>query len=264
MAILKTGEHPIWFILTDSGPVHIESIEDAVSIMAFVPWPYAPHIRFLHKIEDSLVMAVNRYGFLKVKPDDKIEDVNQSLVLYRFPAADVFRENTVGGFINYDNKPTAVLYTDTRFLDTVTSPVLQRTWSFNMDSNTPFSVQIPVLQLFPENEGWNIDTLRYGNDGFYYFRAVKTSGLSPSVRMFRKSDLSNTASFGDEISHQAFFSSIIRYENIPHEILPPLPDGFIYALVEQVNGNIFAVWEEFQDYSIGAAGFMVIRINGNP
>jgi len=41
--------------------------------------------------------------------------------------------------------------------------------------------------------------------------------------------------------------------------LPALPEGFVYTGIAMVAGTVFASWEEQEDYSIGAAGFMVIK-----
>jgi hypothetical protein len=46
---------------------------------------------------------------------------------------------------------------------------------------------------------------------------------------------------------------------IRHFSLPPLPDGFCYTGIGMCGDTIFASWEEQEEYSIGAAGFMVIR-----
>ena len=43
--------------------------------------------------------------------------------------------------------------------------------------------------------------------------------------------------------------------------LPPLPESFIYTGIGLVGNTIFASWEEQEGYSIGAAGFMVVRCN---
>jgi hypothetical protein len=64
MAILQPGRNPLWFQLTDDGPVHIEAIEDAAFSAALVPWTLASHIRFLHETDNGVVMVVNRDGFL--------------------------------------------------------------------------------------------------------------------------------------------------------------------------------------------------------
>ena len=41
--------------------------------------------------------------------------------------------------------------------------------------------------------------------------------------------------------------------------LPALPKGFVYTGIAMVSGTVFASWEEQEGYSIGAAGFMVIK-----
>jgi len=41
--------------------------------------------------------------------------------------------------------------------------------------------------------------------------------------------------------------------------LPALPEGFVYTGIAMIAGAVFASWEEQEGYSIGAAGFMVIK-----
>jgi len=249
MAILQTGEYPLWFLLTDNGPVHIESIEDAVSVSALIPWPYALHVCYLHERDNALVMIVNRDGFLKIDPD------NSDLVLYRFSGGEIWRQYSSGGFVYYDDKPAALLYLDKRFADSGIQQPKPEIWSFNMESNILFPNQIPVLQYF-FNDGWEANTLRYGNDGLIYYRIMKRSEVSSSVRFFRTADLAQT---GEEISIEDFFNSVPKSIDISLSSLPDLPEGFFYTGVKYVGDSIFASWEEQEDYSIGAAGFMVIK-----
>jgi len=42
--------------------------------------------------------------------------------------------------------------------------------------------------------------------------------------------------------------------------LPPLPEGFVYTGVGLCGDTVFASWEEQEEYSIGAAGFMVMKL----
>jgi len=245
--ILQTGEHPIWFQLTEDGPVHIESIEDAVLSSAFVPWPYALHIRFLHQREDELVMVVNRGGFLKVTPNEKPVP---GIALYSF-VNDLMKQYSTGGFVFYEDEPAALLYLDDRFMDSDLPPPETVTWSFNMESNTPFPIEIPALQLL-EEDGWVADTLRTGSDGLTYYRVRSGS----SVRMFRTNDLTQV---GNEISVDVFFDLTQRQTNFPYSSLPDLPTGFFYTGIGFAGDSLFASWEEQQDYSIGAAGFMIIK-----
>ena len=250
-AILQTGEQPLWFQLTDGGPVLLESIEDAIFSAALVPWPLALHIRFFQEREGELVMAVNRYGFMKLSPGGGTE----GLTMYRF-GHDFWRQYTVGGFVFYDDKPAALLYLDDHFLDTSASLPALRTWTFNMDSNMPFPLEIPALEFFPVNQGWSADTLRLGYNGYWYYR-VRGSGSLPEIRMLRTDDLARA---GEEISAEEFFNSAPqKADTLNSSILPPLPEGFFYTGTGRVGGSLFVSWEEQADYNIGAAGFMVIK-----
>jgi len=256
MAILQTGEQPLWFQLTDDGPVLIDTIEDAAFTNALIPWPYALHICFLREVAGGAEMAVNRDGFLKAA----VNRTEQSLALYRFPGGDYWKLYTVGGFIYFGTSSVALLYLDNRFLDTDTALPVNRTWSYNMNSNIPYSVKIPVFSAFPAEEGWDIDTLRLADDGFYYYRAAKRGGASPIVRMFRAASLVETSdSKTEEISIEKFFNSAPRQKEFNHPSLPPLPEGFVYTGIARAGANLFASWEEQEDFSIGAAGFVVIK-----
>ena len=256
MAILQTGENPLWFQLTDDKPVHIGAIEDALKTSAFIPWPYAPHIRFLQKEKDDLLMVINRGGFLKIAPNEYADAERPELVVYYFSGGDLWRRYTTGGFVFFEEKPAALLYLDDRFIDTTLTKPRPQVWSFNMESNNLFPVEIPVFKLFPEEDGWSADTLRKGNDGLFYYRVAKRSGSSASVKMFRTDDLTRQ---GAEISIDIFYNSAPRKSEISHPSLPPLPKGFVYTDIGEAGDNIFASWEEQQDYSIGAAGFMLVK-----
>jgi len=264
IAILQTGEYPLWFRLTVDKPVHIGSIEEAVGTSAFTPWPYAPHIRFLQKENDALVMVINRCGFLKIAPNEnKTEALRQGadtdrkgFVMYHF-SGEMFRQQyTAGGFVFYENKPAALLYLEDRFMKINIPKPSPAVWSFNMESNNLFPIEIPVFKFFPEEEGWSADTLRKGNDGMFYYRTAKRSDSSASVKMFRTDNLTQ---IGTEISIDVFYNSFSRKEEISHPSLPSLPKSFVYTEIAEIEDSVFASWEEQHDYSIGAAGFMLIK-----
>jgi hypothetical protein len=265
-AILQTGEHPLWFQLTEEGPLLLESIEDAVYSSPLVPWPLARHIRFFHERQGAIVIAVNRDGFMRLTPHPN------GIAMYRFPGG-IFRQYTIGGFVFYNDRPAALLYLDDRFLDSDAPFPSPPAWTFNMESNTPFPIVIPALEYFSVEEGWKADTLRLGPDGFMYYRVINRSGQISSfdiadsedtrsvVRMLRTSDLSQ---IGEEVSVDVFFNSAPLRTGIPHFSLPPLPEGFVYTGIGRVQNSLFVSWEEQVDHSIGAAGFMMISININP
>jgi hypothetical protein len=251
-AILQPGEHPLWFRLTDDGPVHIEAIEDTAFSCALVPWPYALHVRFMAENKDEIIMTVNRYGFLKFNYNDAIVP---GFAMYRFSGGDFWRQYTVSGFLFHENNPAAILYLDSRFISTNLPLPQPRAWTFNMSSNNIFPLEIPALQQFPGEDGWGIDSLRLGSDGLFYYRAAKRRSSNPEIRMFRTGNLAHS---GEEISAEVFFNSAPQQGEISHPSLPPLPQGFVYTGIGQIGSSLFASWEEQQDFSIGAAGFVVI------
>jgi len=253
MAILQPGTQPLWFEVTEDGPIHITSIEDVASVYAFIPWPYAVHISSMEETKDGIIAVVNKDGFLKINLND---GKDSGLALYHFSGGHFWRPYTVGGFINYDNNPTALLYLDERFFSSDEPLPLHRTWSFNMNANVPFPLDIPVFQFFPADEGWDIDTLRLANDGLYYYRAARRSGASPLVRMFRADNLEK---LGEEIPIETFYNSAPRLNDHSHPALPVLPNGFIYTGVGRVGNALFASWEEQEDFSIAAAGFVILK-----
>jgi hypothetical protein len=253
LAILQTGEYPLWFQLTEKGPVLLESIEDARYSAALVPWPLALHIRFFLARGDELLMAINRDGFMKLAP---YSNTVTGLGLYRFSGNEFWRQYTVGGFVFFADNPVALLYLDTRFLDSGSPLPNPRTWTFSMESNTPFPLAIPALELFPADEGWDADSLRSGPDGLWYYR-VRKDEPAPEVRTLRTADL---AAPGEDVSLDDFQNSVLREPELPQSLsLPPLPEGFVYTWVGMAGDSLFASWEEQEDYNTGAAGFMVIK-----
>ena len=254
LAVLQPGEHPLWFQLTEEGPVLLESIEDACYSAALIPWPLALHIRFFLEKGDELFMAINRDGFMKLAP---YKGAVSGIGLYCFSGGEFWRQYTVGGFVFYDEKPAALLYLDDRFLDSGFPLPQPRTWTFNMESNTPFPVNIPALDFFPVEDGWDADTLLPGTDGFWYYRVSKRSGSRPEVRMLRTADL---AQAGENASLGDFQNSAPPQTELPeHLSLPPLPEGFFYTGTGRAGDSLFACWEEQEEFFIGAAGFVLIR-----
>jgi len=249
-AILQPGKYPIWFQLTEKGPVHISSIEDAIYSAAFIPWPFAYHVIFSIDWNGNLVILINRDGFMKFT-----QDGSSRIVMYHFSGGEYWKQYSAGGLAVHDDKPVALLYFDDRFLDSSAAVPLIRTWTFDMKSNIPFPLEIGVLKPFPAEEGWNVDTLRKASDGFWYFRAVKKTG-SPEIQLRRTADLSQA---GEPVSLGVFQNSAPRRQNISYSSLPDLPEGFFYTGTTFIGDNLFAFWEEQQDYSIGAAGFLVVK-----
>jgi hypothetical protein len=328
MAILQAGKYPLWFQLSAGKPVLLESIEDACFSAALVPWPLAPHIRFMLAQGKDLFMAVNGDGFMCLSPQG-----DGQVGLYRFSGGEFWRQYTIGAFVLFDEKPAALLYRDDRFFDSDAPLSAPRLWTFDLRSGGPKALTIPSLDAFAPENGWDVDTLRRGGDAYWYFRVVKKTAGQPEIRMLRSGDLAQegekvslgafqnaalpeplsaapsplremlTAVFGENncglaavVStefqttrtfaidrekaaifgfysnkpEKAFFLAVFPRGNalyvetgatvIRHFSLPSLPEGFVYTGIGLCGDTVFASWEEQDEYSIGAAGFMVIKL----
>jgi len=331
---LRAGEYPLWFQFAANGPVLIEAIEDACFSSALVPWPLAPHVRFMLAQGDTLLMAVNRDGFIRLVPQ---KDGYGYIGLYHFSGGEFWRQYTVGALLFFDEKPAALLYRDDRFLDSGAPLPFPRVWTFAPYAAESLPFVLPPLDAFNPQDGWDIDVLRRGGDGLWYFRAVKKNtdqpDFRPEIQMLRSDlvkgseqvslgafqnaalpeplsaapgplrdmlaavfaesgsglaavvspEFETTRSFAADREKSAvsgFYSG--RPENtfllaatpqgkalyaqtggnvIRHFSLPPLPEGFCYTGIGVCGDTIFASWEEQDEYSIGAAGFMVVKLD---
>jgi len=260
-AILKPGENPLWFLVTQDGPIHIGSldeisrgsIEDEIFFGGLIPWTHAIFISSMSDNNGEIIMTVNRDGFLKLKPEP------EEIALYYFPGGEIFNQHTVGGFVFFKDDPVALIYSDDRFLDSDSLSLFQPfygTWSFNMNSNIPFPVEIPALNFYPGSDNWIIDTLRKGDDDFFYYRAARRNNSRQEISMLRTANLSHA---GVVISLDLFQNSAPHKEEIFHTSLPALPENFYYTGICYIKDCIIASWEEQIDYSIGAAGFVLIE-----
>ena len=331
LAILQAGEYPLWFQFTDQGLVLIETIEDACYSAAFAPWPLAIHARFMLAHGEDLLMAVNRDGFIRLSPRE-----GGQTVLYRFSGGEFWQQYTVGACALLDTKPAALLYLDDRFFDSSAPLPSPRQWTFDPQTAGLIPFSLPLLDAFAPEDGWDIDALRRGGDGNWYFRAVRKTGGQPELRLFRSGDLGQESepvsrgafqnaalpeplssapgplrdmlaavlvesgcgsaavvspefpaarSFAADREKAAmlcFYSGIqagpgnaflvaatpqggaLYTESGALSVrgfsLPPLPEGFQYTGIGVCGDTLCASWEEQLEYSIGASGFMAIRL----
>jgi len=259
---LQPGEYPLWFQITEEGPVHIGtpgevshgSIEDADYSGGFIPWTHAVYITSMADNGDGIVMAVNRAGFIKLKQEPA------GIALYYFSGGEIFNQHTVGGFVFYGDDPVVLIYSDDRFLDSVSLSSFQPfygTWSFNMNSNIPFPVEVPAFKFYPQSDNWIIDTLRKGDDDFFYYRAARRNNSRQEINTLRTANLSHS---GVAVSLEVFHNSAPHKEIISHPSLPELPENFFYTGIIFTADSLAALWEEQIDFSIGAAGFVIIKL----
>jgi hypothetical protein len=197
LAIVKSGGTPLWFELGADGPVLIPGPAEA-SEEPFVPWPQARYTAGLAiDAEGRLIMAVNRDGFLAW------ETRQDGIGLYRISRKEAWDPYTAASLFMYRGTPAVLLYRDDFFLPDgaeTPDPPAVRVWglgaSFLEASFLKASflemkeTEIPAFAVLPQVEGWDLDVLSIGRDGFWYYRGIRREVPSPEIRYFRTRDLS--------------------------------------------------------------------------
>ncbi|MDR2245249.1 MAG: hypothetical protein LBE17_01030 [Treponema sp.] len=187
LALVRSGETPLWFELGMDGPVVIPG-PAAASEEPFAPWPQARHVAGLAVDgEGRLIMAVNRDGFLAW------ETREDQLGLYRVSRREDWDPYTAASLFMYRGMPAVLLYQDTFFpqegAETPAGPAV-RVWGLGAGLLEMEETEIPAFAALPQSEGWDVDTLAWGNDGFWYYRGVRQRVPGPEVWYFRTEDLS--------------------------------------------------------------------------
>ena len=332
-AVLQAGEYPLWFKFSGSGPQLIDNIEEAMFSAAFIPWPHAPHARFMLPQAGGLFMAVNRDGIIRFSPVR--QGGTDGTGMYRVSNGSFRQSYTVGAFVKPEAQsvPVALLYSDEWFTQEDLPPPLQRLWTFSPTSPAPVPLSLAALGAFAPEDGWNIDELRLAANGGWYFRAARresenllmlrtdslesegnqvslgefqnsarpqplsqapeplktalaavfaqsgygtASVISPDFQSYRLfSDDVNGSGEAQEETMSAFFmqdgfllavttdgeSFFVKPGNpgIRRFSLPALPEGFVYTGTGMAGDTVIATWEEQNGFSIGAAGFTVLK-----
>jgi hypothetical protein len=191
LALLQTGENPLWFELEWNGPSLIES-PAAAALAPNTPWPYARCITGILAWEGSLVMAVNRDGFFILCPAawSSWSDANTKstdLVLYR--AADTLWDNyTTESFFIWGDRPAALLYRNDFFSEPDALPLAHQVFVLDKSSAVPLPVSVPALEKL--SDGWEAEVLRRGSDGFWYYRMKEKNKTQNETAFFCAVDLS--------------------------------------------------------------------------
>jgi hypothetical protein len=346
--ILQTGEEPLWFELAEDGPRHIFSPGEA-ALSPFEPWPYARYISAMLARGQTLVMAVNRDGFLIAGPGEGA--AGDRTGIRRVADSAYWGNYTTGGLFLLGGSPAVLLYRNSFFSDPAGEPPDPAVWGLSPGESRPLGLEVSAFQAL-SGGGWELDGLRRGPDGFWYYRGILRDPARPGIRYFRSADLGQE---GEEVSLGAYRNSAlpeplrnappvlaetlgaifflagpenfsiaavispdfegIRYfapngagndENLielsgyyrtgvpgssggifdyaflilpdgrgvwgrsaaedPGDFasglfsLPPLPEGFVYTGLGQAGKALIAPWEERQEGSLGAAGFMAVHL----
>jgi hypothetical protein len=191
LAIIEAGEAPLWFELGADGPEQIPSPAEA-SLSPFTPWPLSRHIRGLLFRERRLIAGVNREGFLAGIPweGQAGPDRNaQRIALYRISDAPYWNNYSLDALFFIEGKAAALLYRDDFFLEPPETPPSPRVLTPQRGNPRPGGLEVPAFAGLPAEEGWDVDNLRRGRDGFWYYRGIRRGGSEPEIVYLRTPDL---------------------------------------------------------------------------
>lgn len=184
LAILKTGEHPLWFEFSDQGPQLIRSPAEAV-LTDYAPWP---HSRFCAGMLGSgmdLVLAINRDSFLIIRTEE-----SGNAVMYRAGSLGYWEPYTIASVFVYDEKPAVLLYRDDFFAPPAARAPAYQVMVLSKDHPMPIGVEVPAFNILSKEEGWEVNALRRGPDNRWYYRFVQTGRSQPETAYYRTTDLS--------------------------------------------------------------------------
>jgi len=255
IALLETGENPLWFELGPEGPIHIQSPETA-SFAPFLPWPHARFVVGILAWDDFLVMTINRDGFLVLGIAGEVPDNADKTraVLYRIAGNDLWYPYTIESFFIWRDRPAALLYRNDFFAEAYAPSPRPQVFVLDKSSPVPLGALVPALERFPPGENWEAELLRRGADGYWYYRMREKGSSQNQTAYFRARDLEGE---GEEISMAVWRDSAFPDEQeLYSNSLPVLPEGFVYTGMAVLGNIVLASWEERLDAGIGAAGFM--------
>jgi len=174
-AIIQAGPNPLWFELTGEGPLLIPSPEEA-ALNPFSPWPLTRHIRGILAWEERLVLGVNREGFLVLEGQLPSKEPGSlaGIELYRIDLSPSWENYSLGTLFFYKHSPAALIYRDDYFIENSFPPPRDRFWTLGPDGAGP--LELGAFSAFPSSAGWDLEVLRQGPDGLWYFRGMRKGG----------------------------------------------------------------------------------------
>lgn len=212
MAFLETGENPIWFELSEAGPVQIGSPASA-SLTPFTPWPHSRHITGIMLWEGFLVMAVNTDGFLVLGPaipsgitaasvaasaaTNAVGTFGQqtprltqtALRRVAAPEYEYWTPYTIGSFFLWRDQPAVLLYRNDFFTSLYPESPRLPVFALDKSISVPIGVEVPALKYFPPGINWEPETLWRGHSGYWYFRMREKGAFLNRTAYFRSRDL---------------------------------------------------------------------------
>jgi hypothetical protein len=223
LAIIQAGELPLWFELGPDGPERISTPAEA-SLVPFTPWPLVRHIRGLLIQDRRLIVGVNREGFLIGVPWGNAVDTN-SIALYRISDTAYWDDYSLDSLFFIEGQAVALLYRDDFFVEPSEKPPSPRVLTPEVGRSRPIGLEIPAFSGLPPEEGWDVEGLRRGQDGFWYYRGIRRDQAEPELVYLRTADLT----LPGEKSSAAALRQAVRaapLEEAPPALRPVLERGF--------------------------------------
>lgn len=186
LALLQTGENPLWFEYGEGGPLLIES-PSAASLTPYAPWPHARFTIGMQVWNGFLVMAVNRDGFTVIGRGRYSEEA----VLYRVTGGSFWDPYTAESFFCREGKPALLLYRNDFFSEIKAPPLRPQVYILDSYSPVPLGVSVPALEIVTEADGsvMEAELMRRGNDGFWYYRMKEKGKANAAIAYFTTHDL---------------------------------------------------------------------------
>lgn len=205
LARIKSGNNPLWFELgsegsSPEGPIRIPSPAEA-SLKPFTPWPLAKFITGIVIQDDRLTLAVNREGFLILLPEQ-----DRTIGLYRIADVPYWENYTIGSFFVFDGTPAVLLYRDDFFAEPTGAPPDPQVFVPIQGNAQPVGRTVPAFGALLPSQGWEVESLRQGQDGYWYYRGIQRSAAPPQSVYMRSSDLTLP---GEAVSVGAFRNSAL-------------------------------------------------------
>ncbi|MFP3043825.1 hypothetical protein LQZ19_18590 [Treponema primitia] len=186
LALLQSGENPLWFELGENGPTLIPSPEEAF-LSPFIPWPLSLRIAGILAREDRIILGINREGFLVFVPWTGME--NAGIALYRIDNSTYWKNYSVESLFFFNDTPAAMIYRNDYFIDTNIPPPSPRVWGLKPGVGIG-ELDIPAFADLPPEDGWDLEDLQEGPDERWYYRAIKKGGTVRGLGYFRTANLS--------------------------------------------------------------------------
>ena len=193
LAIIKSGEHPLWFELIDGvsetglDGIRLVTAPGNAALNDFVPWPLARNVSAMLLHDERLVLAINREGFLVAQAAPPAMPQVADVALYRIANRPYWDKYTVDALFLFEGKPTVLLYRDSFFIDPAANIPDPRSFALIPENAMQLGLEVPALSPFPAADDWDLDSFRQGPDGAWYFRGLQQN--RSKIQYFRTQSL---------------------------------------------------------------------------